>query len=308
MSIDAKVIEQVSNELQRYVYLLVDPETGVPFYVGKGHGVRHAAHAAEAARVVLPVDESGGGSRERSKKLETIRRLQGRGLEPEVWILRYGLTPRDYTSVEAATIDLLMSFPIASTRDGTDRFPLGASSHLTNGRREWSEGGITTLQALIDTFAAPPLTTDTPLLLITLNGWVDLPDGETIAGGRTRYGAGFRPEWLVKAHRDKAYDAIGESVSAWWSLDRSALARRGVEYVVAVNKGVTRGLFRIDPSSWEEDRFHTRSGQSEVTKRAFWFEPITAGPLFEEVVGPHGHRVPPKRKGAQNAIAYWPNR
>ena len=51
-AVDQAVLEQLSSELQAYVYMLVDPETGVPFYVGKGHGLRHTAHVSEA---LLPV-------------------------------------------------------------------------------------------------------------------------------------------------------------------------------------------------------------------------------------------------------------
>ena len=36
MEIDTTVLKQVSDELQEYVYMLVDPDSGVPFYVGKG--------------------------------------------------------------------------------------------------------------------------------------------------------------------------------------------------------------------------------------------------------------------------------
>lgn len=69
MAIPQAVLEQVSNKLQGYVYMLVDPESGVPFYVGKGHGLRHAAHVAEA---LVPVEEDGV---ERSRKLRRIAEL-----------------------------------------------------------------------------------------------------------------------------------------------------------------------------------------------------------------------------------------
>lgn len=39
MAIDPRVLRQVSDELQAYVYMLVDPDSGIPFYVGKGHGL-----------------------------------------------------------------------------------------------------------------------------------------------------------------------------------------------------------------------------------------------------------------------------
>lgn len=45
---DPRVLEQVANELGLYVYALVDPENGLPFYIGKGRGTRFAAHGREA--------------------------------------------------------------------------------------------------------------------------------------------------------------------------------------------------------------------------------------------------------------------
>ena len=93
MTIARDVLDQVSSELQAYVYMLVDPETRIPFYIGKGQGLRHAAHVAEA---INPSGESAG---DESRKLGKISELLGKGLEPEVWILRYGLKPSEYTAV-----------------------------------------------------------------------------------------------------------------------------------------------------------------------------------------------------------------
>jgi hypothetical protein len=112
------VLDQVSSELQAYVYMLVDPESGIPFYVGKGHRLRYADHVAEA---VVPVDEA---DEERSRKLAKIDEIRARGLDPEVWILRYELKSAEYTAVEAAAIDLLMSFPLRPTGEGEVRLPL----------------------------------------------------------------------------------------------------------------------------------------------------------------------------------------
>jgi hypothetical protein len=47
MVIDRAVLEKVSDELQAYVYMLVDPDSEVPFYVGKGHRLRHGDHVAQ---------------------------------------------------------------------------------------------------------------------------------------------------------------------------------------------------------------------------------------------------------------------
>lgn len=298
-AIDSTIIEQVSAELQAYVYMLVDPRGNIPFYVGKGHGLRHAAHVAEALE---PIAE---GTEERTRKHNRINEILSEGYEPDVWILRYGLQQGEYTAVEAAAIDLLMSFRVTPS---TSALPLARKEQLTNARREHARGhGVTLLQSLIDEFAAPTLTTTEPLLLITINGWTDLPDGEVIAGGRVRYGAGFKSEWLVSSMRQQAYDDIGESVSAWWRISPDHVAKSGIEHVAAVHRGVTRALFKVIPGSWEvSETKRTDNGGRPIRKAAFWFDTVSEGELFDQVVGPYGHRIPDKPAGSQNAINYWP--
>ncbi len=147
------------------------------------------------------------------------------------------------------------------------RFPLGCREQLTNARRENTHGhGVMLLQTLIDEYAAPELTTSHPLLLITLNGWQEFPDGEVIAGGRVRCFAGWKPEWLVSSVRRKAYDEIGECVSAWWRVDPGVVDHGGIEHATAVHRGVTRALFRIEPGSWETEVFGLRQERSRDQK------------------------------------------
>jgi hypothetical protein len=128
MVIDSAVLENVSDELQAYVYMLVDPDTGVPFYVGKGHRLRHEAHVAgvraSMAGALNPVEES---PEEESGKVAKIKDILNRdtGSEPEVWIIRYGLQKAEYTAAEAALIDLLMTFPVVPRRGSEARTPLG---------------------------------------------------------------------------------------------------------------------------------------------------------------------------------------
>lgn len=54
MAIGKAVQKQVSDELQAYVYMLVDPDYGVPFYVGRAWPAP-CRHLAEA---INPVEES----------------------------------------------------------------------------------------------------------------------------------------------------------------------------------------------------------------------------------------------------------
>lgn len=152
------------------------------------------------------------------------------------------------------------------------RVPLGCREQLTNARRENARGhGAVLLQSLIDEYSAPELTDSHPLLLITLNGWQEFPDGEVIAGGRVRHFAGWKPEWLASAVRRKAYDEIGKCVSAWWRVDPDVVDYGCVEHVVAVHRGVTRALFRIEPGSWETEVFGLDKNGREIKRAAFWF-------------------------------------
>lgn len=259
------------------------------------------------AEALKPFDES---REDKHRKVAKIKEIldRGAGSEPEVWIVRYGLGQAEYTAAEAALIDLLMTFPIVPRRDGEARVPLGRQAQLTNARRESARGhGITLLRTLVDEHAAPSLATSVPLLLITLNGSQDIPEGEEMADGRLRYWAGWDDKWLVSSVREKSFQEIGESVSGWWRIDLDRVARCGIEHVAAVHRGVTRALFKIDPTSWKDRKDDPEDETGiPVTRRAFRFQVVNSEDLFDNVVGPHGHRVPARTRGDQSSVHYWP--
>lgn len=280
-----------------YVYMLVDPGTRTPFYVGKGQRLRFDQHFAGA---MIPDGDTDDDSATVSRKVERIRQIIARGAEPEVWIIRHGLSTAEYTAVEAAVIDLFMSFSVQPV----PLLPLQGKSGLTNARREGARGhGIRLLTSIIDEYAAPVLTTTEPLLLITLNGQIIDPDDIPV-NGRMRTFAGFRPEWRESAIRVQSYDEIGESLCAWWSISPANVKKRGVRHAVAVHEGVTRALFEIVDDSWQYAAARQAANGHTINNVSFEVKPISAGPLFDEVVGPHGHRLP--MKSSQNAIRYWP--
>jgi uncharacterized protein len=78
---------------------------------------------------------------------------------------------------------------------------------------------------LVDDYAAPELATRVPLLLITLNGSQDMPDGEEMADDRLRYWAGWDDKWLVSSIREKSFPQIGESASGWWRINLNRVSR-----------------------------------------------------------------------------------
>jgi hypothetical protein len=90
----------VSDHLGYYVYLLRDPRSRKPFYIGKGTGNRCFAHLDEAHKT--QADSSGD-----YEKLATIRRVEDAGRQVVVEILRHGLDEATAYEVESAAIDLV---------------------------------------------------------------------------------------------------------------------------------------------------------------------------------------------------------
>ncbi|WP_459384082.1 hypothetical protein [Arthrobacter humicola] len=290
MKVEKKVLEQVADYLGNYVYLLLDPQTRIPFYVGKGSKTRVLAHGLEAQALTASGDESNG---ERSRKLDAIARIHKNNLEPEIWILRHSMGP-EYTQVEASAIDLLSSFLL---QPGDAARPLAHLDQLTNGRREASNGhGIETLDNIVAEFAAPDLGVDgPPLLLVTLRPWVEAE--EQAPGGSVRSGYGFKSEWLNAKGRSEFAAELGDSVRCWWKLDQCRMDAEGIGHVVAVHRGVTRGLFRILPGTWEQD--------ANSRRRGFQVSPVLDGPLFDQVIGNYGFRTPARKRGAVTPLTYW---
>ncbi|MCC3279897.1 GIY-YIG nuclease family protein [Arthrobacter sp. zg-Y40] len=287
---NSRVIEQVASLLGRYVYLLVDPRTRQPFYVGKGIGTRMLAHGLEAEALTPEEEEQDA---EHSRKISSIKDIRRAGLEPKIWILRYGMGS-EYTQVEAAAIDLLMTFQLTPVQPP---YPLETPTQLTNARREATRGhGIRTLDSLVAEFAAPELSHDVdPLLLITLKNWND--EELDTPGGTMRTGYGFKASWFNQDTLVEEIDQVADSVRCWWKVDQVRVEREGIQHVVAVHRGVTRALFEIVPGTWET---------SEDGRRGFQVKPVLDGEMFDRVVGPFGHRTPKKLLGDRSALNYWP--
>ena len=297
--IPSDVLRQVADELGHYVYALVDPRNGIPFYIGKGTGERFAAHGREALWTYDGGDlESEVDEQAFSDKVRKIRELDG---DIDIWIIRHGLNKAEYTQVEAACIDLLTSFPVVPLEEEESRVPDAARLQLTNRRKEASRGhGIVRLERLIEEKAAPVLEYDEPLLIFPLGKWVD--DESDIPGGGTRQGYGYKREWLESSVRKQHYREIGESTCSWWKLSEDSIQQKGIEYVVAAYRGVTRALFRIKPDTWEET-FEPDADDGHGRRIGWQFDIVDSGDIFDQVVGEHGHRVEPRPTQNQR---YWP--
>lgn len=196
-----------------YVYLLIDPRTQRPFYVGKGTRDRLLAHGVEADL---------GGERGQSGKLDRIHELRAEGLDPTIDIVRHGITTEDEAfRLEAALIDCLSDLTnrVAGHGTGFGRMPL---------------------TELVARYGAPSLeVTEPSVLMIRLTPrWK--PMREELEPGYFRSGAG----WFPQATPIEVFDAV----RGWWKVNPEAVERRGVRHVVAVVEGVTRGIYEI--SNW----------------------------------------------------------
>lgn len=98
-----KFRSEFSEVLKSYVYVYIDPRNGRPFYIGKGKGDRLIAHLKDR------ID---------SKKVMTIRALQKIGREPQIVILRHGMSDDQAALVEAAIIELLGIPPLTNQCHG----------------------------------------------------------------------------------------------------------------------------------------------------------------------------------------------
>lgn len=136
---DRRLPPGVTERLDYYVYLYIDPRDKKPFYVGKGRGGRALAHLSDQTE---------------SRKCARIAEIRAEGKEPQIDILAHGLTAEaEAFRIEAAVIDAL------------------GSELLTNEVRGWKslEFGRSPFSELIFQYAAMPVTVTVPSLLIRIN-------------------------------------------------------------------------------------------------------------------------------------------
>ena len=86
--------EKTKQNLKYYVYFLIDPTTGQPFYVGKGKDNRVFNHIKCALEFETISD-----------KYEKIREIQNKNKTVEHIIVRHGLTEKEAFEIEATLID-----------------------------------------------------------------------------------------------------------------------------------------------------------------------------------------------------------
>lgn len=96
---------EVIEQLQYYVYRLIDPRNGQTFYVGKGKGNRVFAHVNDALKAFNGESFEDCEEDDVSSKIQQIRDIRNAGLEVIHIIQRYGLSEKEAFEVESALID-----------------------------------------------------------------------------------------------------------------------------------------------------------------------------------------------------------
>jgi hypothetical protein len=133
-----KITDEMNEILKSYVYVYIDPRNGEPFYIGKGKGNRIFSHLDEESD---------------TEKVARIKEIHAEGKEPQIELLRYGLTDSEAALVEAATIDLI----------GKEKL-----TNCVSGYHVGSFGRITS-QDIISILAAKPVIVRHKAILITIN-------------------------------------------------------------------------------------------------------------------------------------------
>jgi hypothetical protein len=129
---------EVIDELDFYVYVYIDPRDQKPFYIGRGKENRAFSHLMEEGK---------------SEKLQKIKAIKASGHQPQIEILRHGLTEDQSTLVEAAAIDLL---------------GLDSLTNLCRGLHSRSFGRVSATDILL-TYGAKDAECTDPMILITIN-------------------------------------------------------------------------------------------------------------------------------------------
>jgi uncharacterized protein len=114
---DRKLTPEVANVLKSYVYVYIDPRNGEIFYIGKGKGNRLFTHLGDLSE---------------TDKTTKISDIKASGKEPQIDILRYGLSDSEAELVEASAIDLIGKFGLTNKMSGHHKgsFPRISSKEL----------------------------------------------------------------------------------------------------------------------------------------------------------------------------------
>jgi hypothetical protein len=201
---------ETKNKLEHYVYRLVDPRSGLTFYVGKGKDNRVFSHVN--SKSVNEVEEILSENEEiENLKLELIKEIHNEGLEVIHIIHRHGMDKKTSYEVEGALIDAYGG--LANRVNGHNNNDFGVSNpiELQNrySLREFNEEDIK--KAYIDKF----------MIIKIRKSTIDSLEGDY----ESRLYRSTRGDWKVSELKVKAY-----------------------KYVLSVVEGVVKEVYEVD--SW----------------------------------------------------------
>ena len=120
------------EEIAFYIYALVDPNTNLPFYIGKGYGQRVFSHQNDPNFDNIPSD-----------KIQKIRDIESNSQTVRRIIIRHGMTEKESFIAEAVLIDFFRFFNFGLTNI--------ASGHHSQ------VFGIMSVEEIQRRYMAPPL-------------------------------------------------------------------------------------------------------------------------------------------------------
>lgn len=243
---------QALERLGHYVYTLSDPDLpGLPFYIGKGSGSRVLDHA----KGVVPdeIDEHTC----LSPRLDMIRGIKERGKEVVETIVRHGLEKEEALQLESALISIINTMNPDTLRNQI-------SGH-------GSTDGMRSVHDLMLEYNAEPMETSRPLLIIKIGQlWPKLVEESK---GRAN---------------DVPVEKIYRAVRSSWFIDTNRA--KGAECVLAVARGLVRGVFYAD--GWKKEEGTDRKS----------FIGREADDLKDEFIGKSVRHL--FRKGNSNPVKY----
>lgn len=202
-----KFSDKTIEELDYYVYSLIDPRDNKIFYIGKGCGNRVFYHCKAALQ-----------ENEESLKLNLIRDIISSGAEVEHYILRHKLTEKEAFQIESVLIDFLTH----------PKFNAGqVLTNIVSGHHQWDEG-IKTVDEISSIYDCEKIKVNPNdrLLLVSLNRSFDDAKAHGIYR-RTDIYEKTRKYWRIAKSRASKIDYV---LGVYHGIVRAVLKVEGYEW------------------------------------------------------------------------------